>query len=137
MIHFSGSDEPKMLFVLPINVEVPTIVVGISKFVSRKNFMLSRVEHKNVLWPRGQLYPFLNIALSSFPLVLSVKHIFQMKIIRKIWSAMLYRFFSLFIALMKIYEPADAAFFFFLCFFFICDKKGVQRRSSEDCVLFV
>ena len=35
-----GSDKPRMLFFLLINVKVPTIV-GILTFMSRKNFMLS------------------------------------------------------------------------------------------------
>ena len=34
-----------MLFFLFINVKMPTIV-GILTFMSRKNFMLNRVEHK-------------------------------------------------------------------------------------------
>ena len=38
--HFSGSDKPKMLFFLLIKAEMPT-KVGISTFMSRKNFMLS------------------------------------------------------------------------------------------------
>ena len=38
---FSGSDKPRMLFVMLINVKMPTIV-GILTFVSRKNFMLSQ-----------------------------------------------------------------------------------------------
>ena len=38
--HFSGSDKARMQFFLLINVEIPTIV-GISTFISRKNFMLS------------------------------------------------------------------------------------------------
>ena len=37
---FSGSDKPRMLFFLLINVKMPTIV-GILTFMSRKNFMLS------------------------------------------------------------------------------------------------
>ena len=37
---FSGSDKPRMLFFLLINVEMPTIViVGILTFMSRKNFI--------------------------------------------------------------------------------------------------
>ena len=36
-----GSDKPRMLFFLLINVKMPTIVVGILTFMSRKNFMLS------------------------------------------------------------------------------------------------
>ena len=42
--HFSGSDKPKMLFFLLIKAEMPTN--GISTFMSRKNFMLSWVEHE-------------------------------------------------------------------------------------------
>ena len=39
---FSGSDMPRMLCFLLINVKMPTIViVGILAFMSRKNFMLS------------------------------------------------------------------------------------------------
>ena len=37
---FSGSDKPGKLFFLLIKFEMPT-VVGISTFMSRKNFMLS------------------------------------------------------------------------------------------------
>ena len=37
---FSGSDKPRMLFFLFINVKMPTIV-GILTFMSRKNFMLN------------------------------------------------------------------------------------------------
>ena len=37
-----GSDKPRMLFFLLINVKMPTIViVGILTFMSRKNFLLS------------------------------------------------------------------------------------------------
>ena len=38
--HFSGSDKPRMLFFLLINVKMPTLV-GILTFMSKKNFMLS------------------------------------------------------------------------------------------------
>ena len=38
--HFSGSDKPRMLFFLLINVKMPTFV-GILTFMSRKKFMLS------------------------------------------------------------------------------------------------
>ena len=41
---FSGSDKPRVLFFLLINVKMPTIV-GILTCMSRKNFMLSLVEH--------------------------------------------------------------------------------------------
>ena len=37
---FSGSDKPRMLFFLLINVQMPTIV-GILTFISRKKIMLS------------------------------------------------------------------------------------------------
>ena len=40
--HFLGSDKPKMLFYPFINVKI----VGILTFMSRKNFILSWVEHK-------------------------------------------------------------------------------------------
>ena len=43
--HFSGLDNPRMLFFLLIKVEMPTIV-GISTFMSKKKFMLSLVEHE-------------------------------------------------------------------------------------------
>ena len=36
---FSGSAKPRLLFFLPIKVEMPTIV-GIFTFTNRKNFML-------------------------------------------------------------------------------------------------
>ena len=42
---FLGSDKPRMLFFPLINVKTPTIV-GILTFMSRKNFMLSCVEHE-------------------------------------------------------------------------------------------
>ena len=37
---FLGSDKPRMLFFVLINVKMPT-AVGILTFMSRKNFMLS------------------------------------------------------------------------------------------------
>ena len=37
---FSDSDKPRMLFFLPINVKMPTIV-GILTYMSRKHFMLN------------------------------------------------------------------------------------------------
>ena len=40
----------KMLFFLLINVKMPT-TVGILTFMSRKNFMLSRVEHEIYFTP--------------------------------------------------------------------------------------
>ena len=42
---FSGSDKPRMLFFLFINVKMPTIV-GILTFMSRKNFMLRAQQEK-------------------------------------------------------------------------------------------
>ena len=39
-----GSDKPRMLFFLLINVKIPE-VVGILAFMSRKKFMLSQFEH--------------------------------------------------------------------------------------------
>ena len=41
---FKGPDEPRMLLFLLINVKMPTIV-GLLTVMSRKNFMLSSVEH--------------------------------------------------------------------------------------------
>ena len=38
---FSGSDKPRLLFFLLINIKMPKIV-GILTFMRRKNFMLSR-----------------------------------------------------------------------------------------------
>ena len=45
LVFFSGLDMPRMLFFLLINVEMPT-TVGISTFISRKNYMLSEVPHE-------------------------------------------------------------------------------------------
>ena len=42
---FLGSDKPRMLFFLLMNVKMPKIV-GILTFISRKIFMLSSVEHE-------------------------------------------------------------------------------------------
>ena len=42
---FLGSDKPSMLFFPLIKVKMPT-TVGILTFMSRKNFMLSSVEHE-------------------------------------------------------------------------------------------
>ena len=42
---FLGPDKPRMVFFLLINVKMPT-TVGILTFISRKNFMLSLVEHE-------------------------------------------------------------------------------------------
>ena len=53
---FSYSDKPRMLFFLFINVKMPTIV-GILTFMSRKNFMLNRVEHEKSFITSGpELY---------------------------------------------------------------------------------
>ena len=49
---FLGSDKPRMLFFPLINVKMPTIV-GILTFMSRKNFILSRVEHEKTLITSG------------------------------------------------------------------------------------
>ena len=55
---FLGSDKPDMLFFLLINVKMPT-TVGIFIFMSRKNFMLSWVEHeKNFFITSGQGVPW-------------------------------------------------------------------------------
>ena len=43
--NFLGSDKPRMLFFQLVNVKMPTIV-GILTFLSRKNFVLSWVEHE-------------------------------------------------------------------------------------------
>ena len=45
--HFPGSDKPRMLFSLLINVKKPTSV-GILSFMSKTIFMLSIIEHKNL-----------------------------------------------------------------------------------------
>ena len=42
---FLGPDKPRMLFFPLINVKMPTIVC-ILTFMSRKNFMLNRVQHE-------------------------------------------------------------------------------------------
>ena len=42
---FLGSDKPRVLYFPLINVKMPRIV-GILTFMSRKNFVLSRVEHE-------------------------------------------------------------------------------------------
>ena len=39
-ISFLCSDKPRMLFFLLINVKMPTTIVGILTFMSRKNYML-------------------------------------------------------------------------------------------------
>ena len=49
-----GSDKPRILFFLLINVKMPTNA-GILTFMSTKNFMLSCVEHEKVLKPRNQV----------------------------------------------------------------------------------
>ena len=50
---FAGSSKLRMIFFLLINVKMPTIVVGILIFISRKSFMLRWVEHEFFLYPRG------------------------------------------------------------------------------------
>ena len=60
---FLGSDKPRMLFFPLINVKVPT-VVGILTFMSRKNFMLSLLEHEKSFItsrPGFRFYRFLSI----------------------------------------------------------------------------
>ena len=52
---FLGSDKPRMLFFLLINVKMPTIV-GILTFVSRKNSMLSWVEHEKSFIASGLIW---------------------------------------------------------------------------------
>ena len=52
---FLGSDKPRMLFFPLINVKMPTIV-GILTFMSRKNFMLSSVEHEFFLTSETNLF---------------------------------------------------------------------------------
>ena len=52
---FLGSDKPRMLFFPLINVKMPTIV-GILTFMSRKNFMLSSVEHEKSFITLGPGY---------------------------------------------------------------------------------
>ena len=53
---FSDSDQPRMLFFLFINVKMLTIV-GILTLMSRKNFMLNRVEHEKSFITSGpELY---------------------------------------------------------------------------------
>ena len=47
--HFSGSDKPRMLFFLLINVKMPTIV-GILTFMCLKKFMLSRAEQEKYVY---------------------------------------------------------------------------------------
>ena len=54
---FSGSDKPLMLFFMFINVKMPTIV-GILTFMSRKNFMLSCVEHEIFFITSGPVFIF-------------------------------------------------------------------------------
>ena len=52
---FSELYKPRMLFSLLINVKMPTIV-GILKFMSRKNFMFNSVEHEKVFITSGPSY---------------------------------------------------------------------------------
>ena len=49
---FLGSDKPRMLFFLLINVKMPTIV-GILTIINRENFMLSRAEHEKCFITSG------------------------------------------------------------------------------------
>ena len=49
---FLGSGKPRTLFFLLINVKMPTIV-GILTFMSRKNFMLTRVGHEKKFYNLG------------------------------------------------------------------------------------
>ena len=49
---FLGSDKPRMLFFPLIHVKMPTIV-DILTFMSRKNFMLSCVEHEKCFITSG------------------------------------------------------------------------------------
>ena len=51
---FLGSNKPRMLFFLLINVKMPTIV-GILTFMSRKDFILSGVEHGKSFITLGQM----------------------------------------------------------------------------------
>ena len=91
---FLGSDEPRIFFPL-INVKMPTIV-GILSFMSRKNFMLSWVEHEKsystkswglvyVKWVHlqgKQLYNFLFCFSSQFRSTLKGKNLlFQEQIL--------------------------------------------------------
>ena len=57
---FLGLDKPRMLFFPLINVKMPTIVgikmptiVGILTFMSRKNIILSSVEHEKKFYNCG------------------------------------------------------------------------------------
>ena len=52
---FSGSDNPRMLFFLLINVKMPK-TVGILTFMSRTNFMLSCVEHEKSFITSGPVH---------------------------------------------------------------------------------
>ena len=49
---FTGSETPRMLFFPLISVKMPT-TVGILTFMSRKNFMLSSVEHEKSFTTSG------------------------------------------------------------------------------------
>ena len=51
---FIGSDKPRMLFLLLIDVKMQTIV-GISTFMSRKNFIL-RCENEKKFYNLGTWY---------------------------------------------------------------------------------
>ena len=66
--HVSGSDKPRMLFFLLINVKMPAIV-GILTFMSRKNFMLSWVKHEKGFYNLGArnciIFNFLRMVLNT------------------------------------------------------------------------
>ena len=60
---FLGSDKSRMLFFPLMNVKMPTIV-GILTFMSRKNFMLSLVEHEESFITSGPCFLFFKKAHS-------------------------------------------------------------------------
>ena len=55
--HFSGSDKPRMLFFLHINVKMP-IIAGILTFMSGKDFLLNLFEHKKSFITSGPDQPW-------------------------------------------------------------------------------
>ena len=61
---FLGSDKPRMLFFPLINVKMPTIV-GILTLMSKKNFMLSWVEHEKRFITSGPDYCILHDSAKS------------------------------------------------------------------------
>ena len=63
---FLGSYKPRMLFFLLINVKMPTIV-GILTFISRKSFMLSRVEHEKSFITSGPWYTSVLLHYGTLP----------------------------------------------------------------------